>query len=281
MDNYKILAAIVAFNPNIDQLQRNIRAIVPQVDDVIVMDNASQNGEKIEKICLENSIIYWKKTCNEGIAKPLNDVFGYAKGKYDWVITLDQDSVCELDYIKKASRYFSSEKIGIISTVYYEKNFGKIIGTVKEENKYQYVKRVITSAAIVNVKAYEKTCGYDELLFLDYVDFDFSVKIRQAGYKILRMNDSVLTHELGNSSVRHFLIWSFRLSSHSPEREFNIAKSIVIYIRKYYKTENIQRDVLSLCKHFLLAVTYETEKKAKLKSLIKGVVEGMKTPILI
>lgn len=281
-----VLAGIISYNPSLIRLRKNIEAIASQVNEIIVIDNASNNQIQVEKqireLCDIGIIVRLiKNSMNYGLGKALNYVFKYAQEKhFDWVIMLDQDSVIPGNYIDKAARYFKNRDIGIICTSYYEKNLGKTISKEKNENEqlpYIYVHRCITSASIVKVDAYKKTNGFDEEMFVDYVDFDFSMKMRKAGYKILKMNDTMIEHELGNSKEQRFAFWQFRLTTHSAQREYWIARNIIVFIYRYHKDEPTIRDFLSLCKHFVIILIYERDCKwKKLKSLCKGVRDGFR-----
>ena len=77
----KILAGITIYNPNIDRLKENIEAIFLQVEEVVCVDNGSDNYEHIKQLLLldypEVVVIQNKK--NLGVAKALNQMFEYAK----------------------------------------------------------------------------------------------------------------------------------------------------------------------------------------------------------
>ena len=44
---------------------------------------------------------------------------------------------------------------------------------------------------------FDKIGGFDEKLFIDGVDFDFCIRMRKAGYGILRSNNVYLLQEVG------------------------------------------------------------------------------------
>lgn len=273
-----LTAGIVAFNPEINRIKANIEHVLKQVDFVIVFDNGSENADEIKGLCSLDKITYLHSEKNIGLAGALNQVFQRAHvHNSSWVITLDQDSVLPENYVKKAKRFFSLEDVGIVCSGYIEKNLEKSVRKTERNSKYSYVQRCITSGAIVRMEAYLKTAGYDETFFVDYVDFDFSRKICDAGYRILRMNDINLEHELGKSRWVRFLFWKVRYTEHAPYREYNIAKSIVIYIYRYHRTINCSKDCLSLIKHYVFAILYDAQKEEKLRALHNGFLDGIKT----
>ena len=89
----KILAAIVTYNPDLERLQKNINAIEPQVEHLIIVDNGSKNINLISRIkgeCkIKIDLIENKE--NIGIASALNQALDYAyKNNFDWILTLDK-----------------------------------------------------------------------------------------------------------------------------------------------------------------------------------------------
>ena len=92
----KILAGIVLFNPNIDRLKENIDAIYEQVSSIVLFNNGSNNLIEINNVISHyERIIFLNSKINKGIAFALKSIMDLAiKEEYDWVLTLDQDSVC-------------------------------------------------------------------------------------------------------------------------------------------------------------------------------------------
>ena len=115
-----ILAGIVCFNPDILGLKRNIAAIEPQVDKILIVDNNSFNIESIKNISDNIEIIELKE--NKGIAFALRWIAEFAiNGKYEWFLTLDQDTVVRDNIIKKYSEYFKLSDVGILTCNYFNR----------------------------------------------------------------------------------------------------------------------------------------------------------------
>ena len=112
MNSIEVCAGIVTYNPDIKRLQENIAAIVYQVSKVFIVDNCSENVESIEKVIGKYAtIVLIKNDQNEGIAKALNQIMLKAKRYgYNWMLTLDQDSVC---YSNLVNNYFKYIDVGI------------------------------------------------------------------------------------------------------------------------------------------------------------------------
>ena len=90
-------AGIVLYNPDTERLKENIEAILPQVDQIIVVDNGSSNVDEICELLnkYEQIKFIWNEE-NYGIAKALNQLLYFAyKNDVEWILTIDQDSVCK------------------------------------------------------------------------------------------------------------------------------------------------------------------------------------------
>ena len=166
-------AGIVLYNPDIKRLEENISAIAPQVSELILIDNGSKNIDEIAELTAKyDNITYVRNDDNYGIAKALNQIIDKADelGE-EWVLTLDQDTVCEPDIIETYDRFAKRAKdnIGIITSKYKDRSVEVDFGMTQE---YEKVSFCITSGAFNNVKCIKAVGGFDEKLFIDMVDYD-------------------------------------------------------------------------------------------------------------
>lgn len=189
-----ICASIITFNPNIKRLEYTIKSIYNQVDCLVFIDNNSNNIDEIMVLVNKlESINIIKNNKNEGIAKALNQAKDYALSENkEWLLTLDQDSICPLNLINEYLRYTNNDNIGIL-TLAIKKNGILDIPTTNIE----YVERCITSGSLMNLRVLDKVGGFDEAMFIDWVDHDICKKERNLGYLIVKVNSIYLDHELG------------------------------------------------------------------------------------
>ena len=109
----EICAGIVTFNPDIKLLLDNVKAIIPQVDKIFLFDNGSDNFSRIKNIIsLSDNISVACSKKNIGIAAALNNLCSSAKQKnYSWILTMDQDSICEKSMVKNLSAYSDLDSV--------------------------------------------------------------------------------------------------------------------------------------------------------------------------
>ena len=99
----KVYAGVVTYNPEIKRLKENISSIQNQVTTVVIFDNGSNNVDNIQNLILGlANVVFIKSEKNLGIAAALNRLMQWGNDKgYDWMLSLDQDSVCEENFVAR------------------------------------------------------------------------------------------------------------------------------------------------------------------------------------
>ena len=233
-------AGIVLYNPDIERLRSNITAIYKQVKVVFCYNNNSKNTGDIKELIkeFENVVLIDKKE-NLGIATAINEIAEVANKKnITWLLTLDQDSICPPDIIRKFCKYIDDPKIGIICPLIIDKRRPK-----KEKPKeiVMVTDYCITSGSFMNLQIFRKLEGLDEYLFIGLVDDDYCYRILLNGYKIIQINNVILDHELGEILPSKYSKFFLRLGEaiNSEKIKALSYKRKVSAMRVYYATRNI------------------------------------------
>ena len=185
------------------------------------------------------------------------------------MLSLDQDSVCQEDFVKEMSKYLTIEKrLGIVAPVIKDRNIG-IVGH-NPVKKIQHVNTCITSGAFSNLKAWKRIGGYDERMFIDSVDFEYCYRMRKNKYGVIQVRDVQLLHEIGASEKRRFLFWNVVVNGHSAFRKFYIAQNNVYYPLKHHLWLHFIRGNFRNLGLMFVVLLYEDNKKDKLAAIIKG-----------
>mgnify|MGYP002749363407 FL=1 len=273
-----ISAGIVIFNPDINRLKENISAVIVQCAHVYLVDNGSNNIDEVKKLLNQYNHSKVSVLCNmenQGIAKALNQLASEAqKGGFDWILTLDQDSVAPSNIIEEFEKYTNNLNTGMLCPVICDRNKGVV---VEAKDNYKEIDECITSGSLLNIKAWRKIGGFDESMFIDGVDFDICYRLRKNGYKILCIQSVVLLHELGRIVYHRFIFWKVLVKNHSAFRKFYIARNTVYLARKEHT--NIIKAILQNVKLFLIVVCYEDDKWKKSKKILQGTIDGFKCEI--
>lgn len=270
----RIYAGIVSFNPDIERLKQNINAISTQVEQVVVFDNGSNDQKRIASAF--PTVTFIKSDSNIGIAGALNRLIQWGAEKdYDWMISLDQDSICPESFVENITPYLSvEEKIGIVAPVIVDRNIG-VVGH-NPEKSWSEVRTCITSGSFNKITVWRDIGGYDETMFIDSVDFEYCYRLRKNGYKVIQVSGVQLSHELGESQKRRFLFWSVDVNGHSAFRKYYIARNNVYYPLKHHLWLHFVRGNLRNLWLLVVVSLYEENKTEKKKSILRGWKDGLK-----
>ena len=266
---HKICAGIVTFNPELDLLTKNIDSIINQVNCLIVVDNGSKDYAEAKKILQERNIIIIKNNENLGIAKALNQLCKKAEElNYDWILTLDQDSISPESLVLKLAENIKDDVAIIAPNIIYKNNESF---SDKNTHGIKEVEWVITSASLTNLKIWKSLGGFDEILFIDGVDRDYGIRATKAGYKVIKCYDVKLLHELGNLECRRRFGRTIYVTNHSALRKYYMVRN-AIYLDKKHRESLAQKYIM---KNIIKTILYEKDKIEKMDSILKGIKDGI------
>ena len=265
-----ILAGITLFNPDIPVLKKNIESLLGQVDVLVLVDNGSSEIRTWESEIRESypDVCLIQNGENKGIAVALNQIYTYAKEKgCEWVLTVDQDSCCPEDIIATYQKYTGFANVGAICPVVCDRNYENK-DSIKGE--YTLLDKCITSASFTPVSAWEAVGGFLETLFIDFVDHDFSAKLIEKGYQIIRVNAVRLEHEIGHGRTHYFLWRQVTTFNHPPFRKYYQVRNWIYYIKAHKQVINVFHEWCRFAFFFVKTFLYEKNRKEKFKEMRRG-----------
>ena len=233
----KLAAVVVLYNPD-SKVRENIKSYIDSVQVVYAVDNSNIDhseefsGEKIK---------YIANGSNMGIAYALN--VGAKKAiedGYEWLLTMDQDSCFNVFGVEQMKEFlldskngknqYDFEKIGLI-TPYHRTLFN-------ENEKIPDIDSpavVMTSGNIISLKAYNEIGGFKDWMFIDAVDFDYCLNLRDHGYDIWRLPQVELKHNLGNVVFKTLGKREFYSLNHSATRRYYIVRNRHYFYDMYHE----------------------------------------------
>lgn len=264
--NYAI--GIVTYQPEIARLQENLKAAmgVIQSGRVIIVDNGSSNIADIRTVAAD--AIHIENPSNLGIAAALNQLCRQAAEEgYEWLVTLDQDSVIQPGMLEEFSRYTDLSDVAIICPRIEDRHLGR--QHTRQTSGTEYVTHAITAGNMVRLKAWQAVGGFTEALFIDGVDFDFCLKLREGGWQILRTNNVSLVQEMGHGR-KVSLPFHHQMSvlNHSPQRLYYIARNYLWIGRRHHQRLHWS---LEVAKRLFIVLCFEDQKWQKLQAMLKGI----------
>lgn len=227
-----VCAAIVSYN-DAKNIEYNVSLLRAQGVSVVVVDNGSnaETVNQLEQIEKEYGITLLCNPENLGIATALQQglMFAY-ENHFPLYLTLDQDSMLCKGAVQEMLRVLENDST--IASVGPEYSPEDIPATRKEP---KYVDYLITSGSITRVNVAVCMGGFDEALFIDSVDFDFSLNLRQNGYHLAIAPGAHLKHKIGEVYRAKTPLGEVSLSTHSPLRYYYMARNHVVIEEKYGK----------------------------------------------
>jgi len=279
-----ICAGVVLYNPNIERLKSCVDAVRTQVDRLVLIDNASENLVEVLELFTEYNIVWIRNDENFGIAKALNQLVEYAGlNGFDWVLTLDQDSVCEDGFVRKLVGVVEGgSSVAMVAPVVVDRGLpdvnvssddlsGGFVSGVED------IKFCITSGCLTNVKAIQNIGWFNEWLFVYDVDREICIRLLRAGYRLVRVNGVELYHEHGLKTVYRRFFWKKVVyRNYSPTAVYYMTRNLVFMLRKYgseYTPHPFLRWV-RLFFAFFVKFIFESGRMGRLKAFCRGVQDG-------
>jgi rhamnosyltransferase len=272
-------ATVILYNPE-DDVFENIISYADDVAKIIVVDNSTQHNQKLISKLQERlpNLLYIDNKANLGIATALN--IGCNKALelgYEWILTMDQDSrfINFPHYLSCLQELQNDKEIAILAA---NTNYNETMDIPSQaECQKREVLSAITSANFVNLQKFKEVGGFDEKLFIDLVDYDFSLNMNEAGYKIYELPFIYVKHSLGEVFHRKNLITRKVRAKieHNPQRVYYFTRNYLYVAAKHRKHFEKQLGLLkTLNMLFIHQITkillYEDQKLKKLKAKFLG-----------
>jgi rhamnosyltransferase len=279
---FQVCAVVVSFNPTAD-LYQNVELLRRQNCCVLVVDNSpgSNGAGVLADIQLLDGCEVIRNGRNLGIAAALNIGIRAAMSRgCSWVLLFDQDSQISEGFVEamlRAAR--TSEPKGSVAIVcprYRDARLGVTLPT--QRNRAGEIVGCMTSGSLINVRAFQTLGPMEERLFIDFVDHEYCLRTRTAGWKIVEAPDAVLLHSLGRMSSHRFLGRRMTTTNHSPERRYYIHRNRMTLIWRYRRKDTewafgeLKGWVMDSAKVLLI----EDQKLAKAKYMALGFYDALR-----
>lgn len=254
----RIAAGITLYNYTNDQVQR-IREYSKSFDKVFLFDNSEVDYPK-PKLELDDRFIVIPGEGNRGLPYAFNSIIDRC-GEYDFLCTLDQDSVFLTEDINKIKLYLESYKdkdnLGVIAP-YIDYGYTKHTVSESVENK----RWVITSGSFVNLNVLRKEkVYYDNAYFIDKFEIDLCEHLLALGYNVLMYHGSELHQSLGEAS-------GHRHPNHSALRHYYLFRNRYYFNNKWHKgLKKWFLNIAQTIRHLILIALYEKQPIEKISML--------------
>lgn len=290
-------AIVVTFNPERDVLMSEFALLVPQVDKIWLVDNASGQSLAAWVSCLgwagKLELVQMPANLGLGAAQNAGIQLARAAGATH-VLILDQDSQPMPDMVDRllaASNQLQSAGVPVaaVAPVYADSATGPASGfvrlgwldfkkqTVLPDQDVVEADFVISSGSLIPVSVLDDVGPMDESLFIDHVDTEWCLRAKSKGYKLFGVPAARMVHTLGDRRTRiWFLRWR-NVPYHSPFRYYYIFRnSLLLQKRDYIPMKWRVGEFLRCIKSMFFYGFFSKERINCLRMMCKGIVDGFR-----
>lgn len=246
----------VTFNPDIRILETQLAQLPADVLRVVV-DNASdaQTRLHVQQLCESSGAVFVGNVENLGLATGLNigvrTALSHAPDTA-YLLLLDQDTEPGPDGVQGLVHAYerllalgqppgcAGPRMVDVSTGL-QHGFHRIKGWrwVREfppATRLDPVRlaNLNGSGTLVPIAIYRELGGFDDALFIDHVDTDWSFRVLNAGHALYGLPQVAFQHRMGEASVRFWLLGWRVWPSRSPRRHYFLFRNALILMRTDY-----------------------------------------------
>ncbi len=284
--NHKTCAIITTYRPD-EALVKCVQQLIPQVNEIIIVDDGAltENVKKLNNWFSEYSTVtLLHQPSNLGIAAALNVGLKTAIEKgYEWFLTLDDDSIpsnnmvaCLHDHLGHIK---GSQPVGIIGMNWTTNSCSTSPhGRSTCSPLYLDKRGIITSGSLFSAKTYETIGPFREEFFIDSVDYDFCMRARAKGFRVIQVQEHGFKHSLGQNEKFKLSIFTIASDSHSPARLYYAFRNSTILAKEYFLKDPLYACavVFSQFKTVMRILFLQKNKGQKLLGVIKGYMAAVK-----
>lgn len=281
----KVWACVVCYRASPAAVRRLVDALQPQVDQVLVMDNAADPSLAA---ALPGGARYVAMPSNLGTAGALNRGWAMALAEgADALVSFDQDSVPGNGMVPRLRDALarSGGKVAAVGPAKIDPRNGRPHRLLKPIRFLRHstlpageapveVDHLISSGCLIPAAAFRAVGPYDEALFLDYTDMDWCVRARTAGFTHFCVPTATLSHTIGDEVVD---LGARTLPLHTPLRTYLVVRNHLLLWRKPAVPRLwLLSDALQVMKKVAGLLVLAPQRAQRLRAVGRGIAHGLR-----
>jgi rhamnosyltransferase len=281
----EICAVITTYRPDDDFLSR-VQRIRSQVGHVVIVDD----GESADNVARLkswfsgiSSVTLCHNVVNVGVAISLNKGISIAKSKgYRWVLTLDDDTIVNPDMVKNLIETWNlvadqaGKPVAIMGMARSGGHDDRIESCPTERHLFVEKRGIITSGSLMPLDVYDAIGGFRDEFFIDSIDYDYCLRARAKGFRVIEVCRFGMIHPLGNTIKRCIGCLTLKTTNHTPIRRYYAYRNSTVLAQ-----ENFRHDPLYSLAVFVyqlrtvaLILLLENDRRKKVKMIFRGLLDG-------
>ncbi|QXL85885.1 glycosyltransferase family 2 protein [Comamonas sp. NLF-1-9] len=244
MEHRRICAVVVSCRSDPERLALQFERLLPQVDAIVWVDNASPPAlrslrnrwppERLHAIWLAENV-------GVGAAQNRGIEHALATGA-SHVLLMDDDSLPAPDMVSQLHRALAAHpRAGAAGARHLDTRrerertpFSKVIGTrlqwlpCSDETRVWETDHLIASGCLIPAVVLQKVGAMREDFFIDWVDTEWCLRARRAGWLLYGVCAARLEHRLGDQLAR---VFGREIPRHAPWRHYYQSRNFVLLLR--------------------------------------------------
>jgi rhamnosyltransferase len=292
-----LIACIVTYNPSQEQLAKLVLALELQTDGILILDNGGAakalpavegNSGRYELIGMGGNV---------GIATALNHgVRRATELGADYVALFDQDSLPSEGMLANLVSAFdgveaTGGKVAVVGPccIDYRHTPAKPVPALRRDHfwprtvnclpdqRYLGTDFVITSGSVISLHALRQVGGFEDRLFVSYVDVEWCLRARNKGFTAYIDCATEMRHEFGEADQKRLL--GKTVIPYRPIRYFYQTQSWVLLLsfRHIPFGWKLKITYWVLAQILALMLTPNRESLNKLWHSVRGVLSGIRS----
>lgn len=278
----KIYVILVAYNPDIYELEKAIERLKKQTNIVIICNNSVFDLEFEDK-----QLKVFNFNNNLGIAKAQSIGMKWAfENGADFILQMDQDSVPDEKLVENLLYCYNEltqkgYKVGLVGSQDFDKDtkeYSKALinkGTQIKNTQYYLVSDILSSGSLIPKEIYDLIGGMDDDLFIDIVDFEYCWRVLSKDYLVVKNINALIAHKLGDGKTK--LFGCFNINIGSPFRHYYQFRNILYMMnRKYVPFKWKISQLIKLLSKLILYPLGLKDGIVRFSYMIKGIKDFLK-----
>jgi len=276
-----ISAVIVTYEPDRNSVLKLVSSLNEQVSNIYIIDNSLSESIDCSGFHKAKQIRLGE---NKGIAYAQNIGFVEAiKSDSDFVITFDQDSIVEVDFVSNLLEEFhhaysinpqvvciGPTTVNARNGAVYEKRFKNSIDLGR--GLYS-VKSVMSSGSLYPINSFAKVGFNKAEWFIDGIEIEWCYRAIYKGYNVVMTKNVKMNHNLGDFD--HTFLGLVSMVTGSPFRLYYIFRNWIHLLREPSCPLSAKlRLILEMPIKFIVFSTIPPRKE-RILFMIKGVFDGV------
>lgn len=282
----KILAAVITFHPNRADLERLVARLLPQVAQLVIIDNATPMLDLQQLSVISPRIECIRNPDNLGLATAYNRACAIAAEKgCSHIILFDQDSLPAPDMVQILSDTLHLHNRHALTVAAAGPNYGDIKGQhsspfvrIKRlhlervecrSNDVVEVDHLISSGCLIDLRALAQVGTFMDCLFIDCIDTEWCLRARQQQLILLGVGSALMTHSIGEQQLQ---ILGRTLPMHNPMRlQYQFRNQVWLLRQPHIRWRWKVIDAIRCMKLIAVYCVFVPNKRDNLRAIMIGI----------